>query len=164
VTALLPYHASRAPEIVSWARSPGELEHWVGSVTFPPQPDLVAEWHRDPDVHPYLFVVGDELAGYGEVWHDREESEAELARIIVAPARRGRGLGRVLVELLAAEAKSAGFSAVWLRVVPTNTPAVACYRAAGFVRARSGGRGRLQPGSTHQVRLDETRRVSASRL
>jgi ribosomal protein S18 acetylase RimI-like enzyme len=71
---------------------------------------------------------------YGEVWHDGVAGEAELARILVAPEERGRGVGRALTRLLAAEARAAGFDEVWLRVVPDNEQAIAAYRAAGFVR------------------------------
>jgi [ribosomal protein S18]-alanine N-acetyltransferase len=47
-------------------------------------------------------------AGYGDVWADPVEHEAELARIVVDPARRGAGLGRRLVSLLADEARRVG--------------------------------------------------------
>jgi ribosomal protein S18 acetylase RimI-like enzyme len=73
--------------------------------------------------------------GYGEVWEDPEAGEAELARIILAPAWRGRGFGRMLVILLAKRAKDAGFEDVWVRVVPANSAAIATYSSAGFERA-----------------------------
>jgi ribosomal-protein-alanine N-acetyltransferase len=121
--------------VVGWIGSADELEAWASRRDFPPLPQLLSEWHRDPDVHPYLLVAAGRLCAYGEVWEDREEEEAELARIVVAPSERGRGLGRALVRLLAAEAAVMGFRDVWVRVVPWNAPALACYRSAGFVRA-----------------------------
>ena len=66
---------------------------------------------------------------------DDQEHEAELARLIVDPDRRGRGLGRRLVAQLAVRAAELGFDEVWLRVAPDNEPAIACYQSAGFVRA-----------------------------
>jgi ribosomal protein S18 acetylase RimI-like enzyme len=47
---------------------------------------------------------------------------------------RGRGLGRTLIAMLAAEARRMGFVDIWVRVVPSNAAALACYRAAGFER------------------------------
>src|SRR5690242_9231983 len=70
--------------------------------------------------------------GYGEVW--RDGAEAEIARVIVAPAERGRGLGRVLVSELAARARATGLSPVWIRLHEDNDAALACYAAAGFRR------------------------------
>jgi ribosomal protein S18 acetylase RimI-like enzyme len=75
------------------------------------------------------------VVGYGEVWVDREEDEAELARLVIAPALRGQGLGRALTRALADEAHRRGFADVWLRVVPDNAPARRAYLMAGFERA-----------------------------
>lgn len=73
--------------------------------------------------------------GYGEVWEDDEENEAEIARLIVDPAVRGRGIGRALVSELLAAARGRGWDDVWLRVVPENEPALRAYAAAGFTPA-----------------------------
>jgi ribosomal protein S18 acetylase RimI-like enzyme len=73
------------------------------------------------------------LVGYGEVWTDGEEREAELARLIVDPDRRDRGLGRTLVGLLLERARLA-YPDVFLRVHPANAAALRCYAAAGLRR------------------------------
>ena len=85
-------------------------------------------------------------------------TKPELARILVDPALRRRGIGRRLTALLGERARAAGFVDVWLRVVPDNEPALAAYRAAGFVAGVAGGRGELQRRPTLRVRLDEARR------
>ena len=84
-----------------------------------------------------MLEVDGSAVGYGEVWEDPDEDEAELARLIVDPARRGRGVGRTLAAALLAEARRLGWSDVWLRVVPGNEPAIRAYAAAGFARATS---------------------------
>jgi [ribosomal protein S18]-alanine N-acetyltransferase len=121
--------------VLGWIASADELEAWASRRDFPLRREVLADWHRDPGVHPYLLLADEGLYGYGEVWEDREEDEVELARIVVAPSERGRGLGRALVRLLAAEAAAMGFRDVWVRVGPWNAPALACYSSAGFVRA-----------------------------
>lgn len=62
---------------------------------------------------------------------DDEEGEVELARLIVPAARRGRGVGRLLVTELVRHARE-HHPEVFLRVHPDNTRALRCYAAAGF--------------------------------
>ena len=124
-----------AETVLSWVGSREEADRWASAGNRALEPALLSEWHAEPFVHPYVGRAGGELVGYGEVWHDPDAGEAELARILVAPDRRGRGVGRRLVALLADRAREAGFDAIWLRVVGDNRAAIACYRAAGFVRA-----------------------------
>ena len=121
--------------VVGWVRSSREAEAWASLGPGQLDRSLFARWHAENGVVPCVGVVGDAVCAYGEVWEDHDENEAELARIIVAPHRRGQGVGRRFVSLLVDEAGRRGFSEIWLRVVPGNAPAIACYAAAGFVRA-----------------------------
>jgi len=132
---LRPFGPPDADRVLGWIGSAEEAFAWAGLRGRSLVPSLFAEWHADPDVHPYVLVNHAGPCGYGEVWDDPEEHEAELARIVVDPARRGRGIGRELVELLAADAIERGWDDVWVRVLPDNAPALACYRRAGFVAA-----------------------------
>jgi ribosomal protein S18 acetylase RimI-like enzyme len=133
--SLEPFDEAYAGTILDWVRSPAELDAWASVAASEPSLALFREWHTDPDVHPFLLFAEGRLCGYGEVWEDRAEDEAELARILVAPDERGRGLGRRFVGMLAQRALERGFDEIWLRVLPTNAPALACYRRAGFARA-----------------------------
>ncbi|MET8275214.1 GNAT family N-acetyltransferase [Streptomyces sp. NPDC005134] len=85
-----------------------------------------------------MLVEGEKLVGYGELWFDAEEDEVELARIIVAPEARGKGLGRVLVCGLLAQAHESGCADVFMRVHPDNEKALKCYPEAGFVPVAPG--------------------------
>jgi [ribosomal protein S18]-alanine N-acetyltransferase len=121
--------------VLSWARTAEERRRWA-SVTEPnPDPSIFDRWLAEPGVRAYELVAEGVPIGYGEVWEDRDAGEAELARIILAPAWRGRGFGRVLVLFLATRAGDAGFEDVWVRVVPANSVATATYSSAGFERA-----------------------------
>ncbi|MFF2774351.1 GNAT family N-acetyltransferase [Streptomyces sp. NPDC058052] len=131
---LLPFTPGHAAAVAGWATSPTEALHWCGHRGHPVPPETVTDWRTDPDSRAYVLTDGPDLLGYGEVWHDAEEHEAELARIVVAPGTRGRGLGRVLTLRLLAEALAAGFTDVFLRVHPDNAVALRCYEGAGFVR------------------------------
>jgi GNAT superfamily N-acetyltransferase len=58
---------------------------------------------------------------------------AELKRMYVSPAVRGRGLGRRLVAALEAEARGMGVRRLVLETGVRQAAALALYRATGFV-------------------------------
>jgi ribosomal protein S18 acetylase RimI-like enzyme len=131
---LVSFEPEHASVVAGWVRTPEEAARWA-SLRALPDAGAFERWHAEPGVRPFVLVEAGRPAGYGEVWEDPGEGEAELARIVVDPRARGRGVGRTLVRLLAREARRAGVAEVWLRVAPDNLPAIACYRAAGFSRA-----------------------------
>lgn len=61
-----------------------------------------------------------------------DDNTAELKRMYVAPAVRGTGLGRRLVEALEAEARSLGARRLVLETGIRQAAALALYRATGF--------------------------------
>ena len=132
-TELRPFALDQAGLVAGWPRSAHEVLMWCGSTDFPVPAATVASWSQEDEVRSRLLVTGDLPLGYGELWLDPEEDEVELARIILAPAARGRGLGRVLTLALLAEARGTGHADVFLRVHPDNRPALRCYQGAGFV-------------------------------
>jgi RimJ/RimL family protein N-acetyltransferase len=120
-------------EVASWAASDAEVRRWAGSDPgWPVDVSVFARWHAEPDVQPYVLSDGGDPVGYGEIWIDEPEQEVELARIIVSPDHRGRGLGQRLVRLLLEKASLGGLPDAFVRVVPENESALACYRGAGF--------------------------------
>jgi [ribosomal protein S18]-alanine N-acetyltransferase len=127
--ALVPFTADRAGLVAGWVRNADEADMWCSRAEHPFPADVVASWSTAADVAAYLLVDGERPVAYGEVWSDDEEDEAELARLLVAPGERGRGVGRALTRALA---ERAGFDDVFLRVRPDNAPALAAYRRAGF--------------------------------
>ncbi|WP_218835994.1 GNAT family N-acetyltransferase [Streptomyces sp. Ag82_O1-15] len=135
---LLPFAAAHAVTVAGWPTSSREVVMWCGRQEFPVLRQTITDWQRDDDVHAHILVEDERVVGYGELWFDAEEDEVELARIIVAPDIRGKGLGRVLVRGLLAQALGAGYSDVFMRVHPDNETALRCYRGAGFVSVDAG--------------------------
>ncbi|WP_084299980.1 GNAT family N-acetyltransferase [Chitinimonas koreensis] len=81
------------------------------------------------------FAMSEEessVLGFGQIWLS-PNGKANLVRIIVDPAMRGRGFGKSLCSLLLAEAlRIPNIAHVFLRVRRDNLSAVAVYRALGF--------------------------------
>ncbi len=84
-----------------------------------------AAWYR-------LFKENE--PGYGFV----DEQTPELA-IAVVPSRRGRGLGKEMLEALIERAKSDGFERLSLSVESDN-PAIPLYESFGFRTVQEHGR------------------------
>ena len=83
-----------------------------------------------------MAVLDDEPAGYVKLGRVTPlESNAHVLGIkglVVDPSRRGRGLGRSLVDAAVREAGSRGARRLTLRMLGPNTVARGLYEACGF--------------------------------
>jgi ribosomal protein S18 acetylase RimI-like enzyme len=131
---LTPFDPAHAATVAAWAGSAAEVLAWCSHPRSPVPPEVVAGWGGQDGVRAFSLRDDDGApVAYGEVWTDDDEAETELARLIVDPARRGRGVGRELVARLTERARRT-YPAVFMRVRPDNAPALRCYAAAGYVR------------------------------
>jgi ribosomal protein S18 acetylase RimI-like enzyme len=127
------FDVGKAAVVAGWATSAREVSLLSGRTQFPFPAELARSWAKPADdVRCYLYYVSGEPVGYGELWLDDEEDEVELARIIVRPGSRGRGIGTAFVKALLGPALEAGYSDVFLRVRPDNDVAIRTYRRVGF--------------------------------
>jgi ribosomal-protein-alanine N-acetyltransferase len=130
------FDPDRAGLVASWAVGDEVVRAWCARDDDTVPADVVVEWSQADDVEAYLFRdEAGELVAYGELWLDDDEGEVELARLLVAPERRGRGVGRALTRALTERAQDTHpeLPAVILRVRPENAQAIRAYTAAGFV-------------------------------
>jgi RimJ/RimL family protein N-acetyltransferase len=134
---LQPFDAAHAALVASWAVGDEVVRAWCAVDDDSVPADVVAGWSQADDVEAFVFadVDGGPLVAYGELWLDDEEGEIELARLLVAPERRGQGVGRVLVRALVERARQTHpeLPDVILRVRPENEQGIRAYAAAGFV-------------------------------
>lgn len=111
--------------------------------------DLDEVWALECSVFPYPWSrnnFADSLASGYDCWTVRDPAgvlvgyyllmyaldEAHLLDVAVAAKRQGQGLGRQLLEQLAARARSQGMASIFLEVRPTNERALAVYRRLGY--------------------------------
>jgi len=71
------------------------------------------------------------VVGYSCVW--KVVDTCHLLRVATAPELRRQGVGRALLLRLEARARAAGLREVELEVASRNAPAIALYRALGYV-------------------------------
>jgi len=84
----------------------------------------------DPNVIAHRALIGRSLAGF--IISRLAAGEAEILSVAVAPARRGRGLARKLLDLHLRRLAGLGVKAVFLEVDEDNAPARRLYLRARF--------------------------------
>jgi ribosomal protein S18 acetylase RimI-like enzyme len=105
--------------------------HYIARIGRPPGPTLddYAEVIRERQVH--LAEAGGDLAGVLVLQVACEGFLLE--NIAVAPAHKGTGVGRVLLELAEAEARRQGFASIYLYTHEKMTENQALYARIGYV-------------------------------
>lgn len=134
-----------------WIRSEDELYQWSGPWEFswPLDLDQLVRDARFQSESRFLFAVtepgGGELLGHVKLQVQRHHGLGLIGRVLVAPQRRGQGVGTAMMHRLVGYAfDDLGLHRLQLGVYTFNTPAIACYEAAGFVvegRLRDSTRG-----------------------
>lgn len=116
-------------------------------------------WLSRDDAPVVVAVLDGRDVGLAGLVPDRH-AEGELAVVAfwVAPAARGRGVGRALLDDLEVRARAAGAAAMTLEVADANGAAVRLYAAAGF--EPTGHTGAFDPPREH-VTEHERRKVLA---
>lgn len=103
----------------------------------PPRADATARFLARPGHH-LLFAYDDGVpVGFVsgvETVHPDKGTEMFLYELGVAASHRGRGIGRALVDALAALAREQRCYGMWVATDEANPAALATYRSAGAVR------------------------------
>ena len=88
----------------------------------------------------YVLVEGDKVLGYGILRGWDEGYEVPGLGIVIHPAVRGMGLGKLLMHFLHAAARRRGASKIRLKVYPDNGIAIRLYEGLGYTfQAEEGG-------------------------
>jgi GNAT superfamily N-acetyltransferase len=132
--AIGDFRQEHGETVVGWVLSATESLTWSSVPFLRLDTGVLDEWHAQAGIVPCVGLLGGELCAYGQVLEDHAEDEAEVARVIVAPERRGQGVGQAFVALLAGEARRRGFTSIFARAVRGDRVTFSCYQAGGFVR------------------------------
>ncbi len=95
--------------------------------------DMVARTAAHPDGELFLATVDGRPAGITFVRIHRDDAEASIGSMWVAPEERGRGVSRHLLHAAVDFARAGGATAVRLAVTRDNGPAQRLYETLGFV-------------------------------
>lgn len=118
-------------------------EAWLGERR--PRPILPRRWLRDFAGTSWLAEeVGGTPIGFAVAYHaPGRAEEAALVTLAVAPSARRRGIGRALVDQVAADARAAGRGRIVAVVWPGDPVCLRFLRALGFVAEAGHGSQRL---------------------
>lgn len=78
----------------------------------------------------FVALHNEKVVGYAGIWLFLEE--AHVTTIAVHPDFRGRGLGRLLMDVLIDYARARGAETMMLEVRPSNYVALSLYKSLGF--------------------------------
>ena len=127
--AVLARESPYLPEVAELLRGSDDYSRTL----YPPEssylidPDQLAR----PDVRFFVARIEGVAVGCGAVVI-RPGGFAELKRIFVADAARGRGVGQRLIDALEAVAQAEGAHTIQLETGPLSHPALALYRRNGY--------------------------------
>jgi RimJ/RimL family protein N-acetyltransferase len=139
---LRPFDRGDFDRLIAWSDSPEFLMQWAGTIFTYPLDAAQLERYRllatgdPPTRYVYTALLDGEAIGHIELSAiDRRNGSATLARVLVAPGRRGQGLGeRLVTQTLAVGFDELGLHRIDLYVFDFNHAAIACYARAGLVR------------------------------
>ncbi|NCT73588.1 MAG: GNAT family N-acetyltransferase [Chitinophagaceae bacterium] len=105
-----------------------------GTVYYDPTTDHLYELFREPRSGYFVAEQDGQLLGGAGIFPTAglPADTCELVKMYLVPAARGKGLGRMLVDHSMEQARSAGFSQVYLETMPELKQALAMYARLGF--------------------------------
>jgi len=87
-----------------------------------------------PTITFWTLWQDDALAGFGAL-KELDPAHGEVKSMRAAPAARGKGVGRALLDHIIGEARKRGYARLSLETgtAPLHLPAISLYRSAGFL-------------------------------
>jgi ribosomal protein S18 acetylase RimI-like enzyme len=119
--------------VMTWIPDAKSCLVWAGpKVRFPLELRQLYEDIGFENTLTYSLCENQELLALGQI-RMFKNNRGHLARIVVNPAVRGKGIGRIFVEKLISEAKRLNCQTISLRVTKGNSGAISLYQKLGFI-------------------------------
>ncbi len=129
---LVPYSAEYSRSVRSWINSPEILKTVCRGTDYPPSEEIIESWQRE-EVKSYLMFSENHPVAYAELWIKKMDLAIEIAHLIVDPAKRSRGYGTKMAELMFQRAAEMNNVAkVQVSLYGESTEALGCFLKAGF--------------------------------
>ena len=111
-----------------------------GTAYFDPELDRLSAYYlADPGSRRYLVLADDDDHAVGGVGLSRlswDSQCAEVQKLYLTDHVKGGGLGRTLMEALEREARTMGFSSMYLETHSALGTAITLYRSMGYVEVK----------------------------
>ncbi|MCU1598632.1 MAG: hypothetical protein JWQ47_2371 [Glaciihabitans sp.] len=132
--SLRDFVPSDYPELISWFPDASALSLFSGGTAqWPLTIEQLSARVESGEADSFTVILESGTAvGHIEFVHETAE-RVRLARLIIAPEFRGRGLTAYLLDRASEHARAGGYRWITLLVVPDNLPAMRAYARAGFV-------------------------------
>lgn len=115
--------------------SPAQIEYMLARGY---SDEALAPFVTDPARGLALAEEGAEPVGFAAWYPPEEPATLKLDKLYVLPQRHGKGIGRALIEHVAAVAREAGCRTLILNVNRNNTGAIRVYERCGFAIREAG--------------------------
>lgn len=139
--SLRPFDRPDFDRLLTWIESPEALVQWAGGFfRFPLDPGQLEAYRASAEGESSPRRIFSACDGRGNrVGHielnDIDTHSARICRVLVDPARRGRGIGSIMVRhVLRLAFDELRLHRVDLFVFDFNAAAIHCYEGAGFIR------------------------------
>lgn len=124
-------------ELMGWFNSEAELRIWSGP--FFNYPFDMQSFRKDLNLDALnsFALINDEgqMLGFGQYY--LREGRCHLGRLVIAPSERGKGLAKVLINLLGEQGKQQlNCDSLSLFVYSHNTLAKTAYEKLGFIQTQ----------------------------
>ena len=105
-----------------------------GTVYYDPTTDALYELFQTPRSIYYVATENDQLIGGAGIYPSPglPPDTAELVKMYLSPAARGKGTGKMLIEKALQFAREAGYRNVYLETMPELRKAMSVYEKFGF--------------------------------
>ena len=105
-----------------------------GTVYYDPTTDALFELFQQPRSIYYVAFIDNTLLGGAGIYptDGLPADTAELVKMYLAPAARGKGTGKLLIEKALEFARNAGYKNVYLESMPELEKALSVYEKFGF--------------------------------